>query len=320
MDRSGHTARTAPASVVGDNDMRPLLVKAQIAHAPSGPVRVPQVKVVFTVSGWARVHSPRGDALLEAGSILTIPAGLECSGFPEGHARTVTFYLRPDYLSDQVRWLSATHPLVHDLHRALDGEPALHSLHIAPAAMSELAPHLVSLTRPSAHRLSDFETLSIAASVFDTVGRLAGLSSGTVEIASRVPRREVALAIALLRDNLSQRWRINDLARAVALSPSQLARLFRTQLGVSPAAFLQQLRADRMAELLSSTDLSIREAATAVGWSDSALASRSFKQRFGVAPRAYASSSRHLPQEQSRGATAPVALEAPDIRKYAVDR
>ncbi|MGO1316680.1 MAG: AraC family transcriptional regulator, partial [Cellulomonadaceae bacterium] len=228
----------------------PLAVREQQADSPSGPVVAEAVKVVFGLSGWAHVFSSHGSEILEAGKVLVIPAGVECSGFPLGHARTVTFYLYPEYLADQVRWLSGKHPLVHHLHRALDGDPALHSLQLAPSSMYDLATPLTSLSQSSTGVLGDFALLSIASDVFDAVGRLSGVSSGNVELTSVVPRREVAAAIALLRADLGRSWRMDELAREVAVSPSHLARLFRMQVGVSPAAFLRQLRADRMAELL----------------------------------------------------------------------
>ena len=68
-----------------DPGMIPLAVREQTAYVDSGPVVVDSVKVVFTISGWARVSSPLGEVLLESGSILTIPAGIECRGFPDGH-------------------------------------------------------------------------------------------------------------------------------------------------------------------------------------------------------------------------------------------
>ncbi|PCC18358.1 AraC family transcriptional regulator [Brevibacterium aurantiacum] len=46
-----------------------------------------------------------------------------------------------------------------------------------------------------------------------------------------------------LTPTLDRGWQIADLASAAALSSSQLTRLFRTQIGVSAAALLRQLRA-----------------------------------------------------------------------------
>ena len=103
----------------------PLAIRDQQADSPSGPVVAEAMKVVFGLSGWAHVFSAHGSEVLDTGKVLVIPAGLECSGFPLGYARTVTFYIHPEYLADQVRWLSGKHPLVHHLRRALDGESAV---------------------------------------------------------------------------------------------------------------------------------------------------------------------------------------------------
>ncbi|WP_342038610.1 AraC family transcriptional regulator [Brevibacterium ammoniilyticum] len=218
---------------------------------------------------------------------MTIPAEVECRGFPTGHARTVTFYFHPDYLADQLRWLPAAHPLVHHIHHALHGDPELRTLQLASAAVRKLAPLLVRLAHPT-DIIGDLAKLSMAFDVFDAVGRLSGVHAGNVDPWRTAPRREVARAISLLRADLSRAWRIDELAREIVLSPSHLARLFRTQVGVSPAEFLRQLRADRMAEVLATTSLTVGQAGAVVGWNDMAMASRSFKQRYGVPPSVYA--------------------------------
>lgn len=277
---------------------RPLIVKDQTARSPSGPVRVPAVKVVFMLSGWARVQTQGDEALLEPGSILTIPSALECQGFPAGHARTVTLYLHPEYLGDQMKWLPVAHPLVHHLRRAAEDVSRLQVLQLSGASHSTIAPTLVRLANRHAAPMSDFELLGRASVLFDTVGRLAGATPRHADTGSTIPRTEVIAALTLLRADLRRPWRIKDLAREIALSPSQLTRLFRDQIGVAPGGFLRQLRADRMAELLASTSLNIREAGAAVGWDDPAVASRAFKQRYGVSPRAYAMSYRKDWNEQ----------------------
>lgn len=108
-------------------------------------------------------------------------------------------------------------------------------------------------------------------------------------------RPEVRSAIVLLEQQISRAWRMDELAHEVALSTSQLGRLFREQLDVSPAAYLSQLRAERMAELLSTSSLGIAEAAQAVGWDNVTVGSRVFRRRYGVSPRAFvARASRRL--------------------------
>lgn len=267
---------------------RPVFAREQTARNPSGAVSVPRTKVVFALSGWAEVHSQRGEVELRQGSILAIPPGLQCHGYPIGHMRTVTLYFDPEYLGDQMRWLPIAHPLVHQLRRTLDESNKLQRLQLTSKAIRQLTPQLINLASASSSALSDFALLSRTSDVFDAVGRLSGVSTHGAGPTRSISRPEILSAMELLRVNLRHPWTVGQLAHEVAISPSHLARLFQAQLGVSPAAYLRQIRADRMAELLATTSLTISEAGAAVGWQDPAFASRSFKHRYGVTPRAFA--------------------------------
>lgn len=270
----------------------PFFVRDQVSLSPSGPVTVPMTKVVFALSGWAEVHSPSNRVHLREGSILTIPPALKCHGYPAGHIRTVTLYISSEYLDSQLKWLPVAHPLVHQLRRTRHERQVLQQLHLGPSAIRHLTPHLARLAQLSVAATSDFGVLSLASEVFDAVGSLSGASKGPTSSRKSVPRKEVIIAVELLRANLSRPWRITELAREIAVSPAHLTRIFRDQLGISPAAYLRQARADRMAELLATTDLTVRDAGAAAGWRDPSIASRSFKRRYGVAPRAFARSYR----------------------------
>ena len=133
--------------------------------------------------------------------------------------------------------------------------------------------------------------LAEVASVVHDVGRMAGIAQPGTGIASfgshGTYRDEVALAIRLLHEQVDRRWSIGELAAAVSLSESQLSRLFRRETGMSPAAFLWQLRADRLAELLATTSLTVEIAAAAAGWRHPSSASRAFRRRFGVSPHEF---------------------------------
>lgn len=142
-------------------------------------------------------------------------------GFPQGHARTVTLYVHPDYLADQVRWLSALHPLIHLLRRALEGDTGLGLLQLPTAAMSDLAPRLIRLAQIPRATRHEFASLAITSDVLHTVGQLArplrlGSYSNGVHLAA--PRREVSGAMSLLSTDLQRPWRMEDLASEVALS------------------------------------------------------------------------------------------------------
>ncbi len=91
-----------------------------------------------------------------------------------------------------------------------------------------------------------------------------------------VVRGHVVAALDVLRTRLAEPWTLDSLAAEVHLSRSQLVRAFDATVGMSPMAYLRKMRAERMARLLASTDLSIAGAARAVGWTDANYASRCF--------------------------------------------
>ncbi len=276
-------------SLFGNSGL-PLRVQDATARTPTGRVTVDAVKVLFTISGWSEVYSGSDATVLTEGTVLVIPAGLECSGHPAAPTRTVTFYLQKDCLADQVRWLHPVHPLVHHMQRALHGDRRLRTLRLPPRIMQRLTPQLARLARLPHRADYEFTKLATTNVTFDAVGRFAGLpapNADSTEPAGMRSRREVIVAIALLQDHLAYPWHMRELAQELALSASQLNRLFRSQLGISPAAFLRKLRSERMAEILASGHMSVSEAARVVGWHNPGTGSRAFKQRYGVSPREY---------------------------------
>jgi transcriptional regulator GlxA family with amidase domain len=102
-----------------------------------------------------------------------------------------------------------------------------------------------------------------------------------------IVRGHVVVAVNTLRSRLAEPWTLDALAAEVHLSRSQLARAFDATVGTSPMAYLRRMRVERMARLLATTDLSVAEAARAVGWSNQFHASQVFHGAFGVSPTEY---------------------------------
>lgn len=87
---------------------------------------------------------------------------------------------------------------------------------------------------------------------------------------------------------------LDALARAVHLSKSHLVRLFRTQVGLPPHAYLLRLRISRACRLLAA-GMPIAEAAHAAGFADQSHLTRHFKYYLGLTPGAYVRSVRPTP-------------------------
>lgn len=85
-----------------------------------------------------------------------------------------------------------------------------------------------------------------------------------------------------LRANLQTRETVADLAQRVHLSPSHFSALFKKATGLSVMEYLQRLRLARARELLTTTDASIRQVSTQVGYVDPLYFSRVFRRANGV--------------------------------------
>ena len=102
-----------------------------------------------------------------------------------------------------------------------------------------------------------------------------------------VKRGHVVVAVKLMRERLAEPWTDGTLADEVHLSRSHLFRCFDATVEMSPMAYLRKMRAERMARLLASTDLSVAEIARAVGWTDPSYAARCFHAAYGISPTEY---------------------------------
>lgn len=119
------------------------------------------------------------------------------------------------------------------------------------------------------------------------------IASGATS-ASRLPRRlraegrqhpAVSRVVAYLEASAGP-VSLDALARLVHLSKSHLVRLFRTEMGLPPHAYLLRLRISRVCRFLVA-GMPIAEAAHAAGFADQSHLTRHFKYYLGLTPGAY---------------------------------
>ena len=93
-------------------------------------------------------------------------------------------------------------------------------------------------------------------------------------------------AIDHVTHNLDASLALDDVARVACFSPHHFHRIFKTLTGETLATFVKRLRLERAVYLLSHRDGGrLTDIALACGFSSSADFSRSFRARYGVAPR-----------------------------------
>jgi transcriptional regulator GlxA family with amidase domain len=82
---------------------------------------------------------------------------------------------------------------------------------------------------------------------------------------------------------------IRQLALKVSLSPAHLQRLFKQQTGAQLGSLVAERRLQKAAQLLTISNLSIKEIAHAVGYRHHSSFVRAFQRRFAQAPKEYRS-------------------------------
>ncbi|MEZ6042973.1 MAG: AraC family transcriptional regulator [Planctomycetaceae bacterium] len=88
-----------------------------------------------------------------------------------------------------------------------------------------------------------------------------------------------------IHSDLTQPLRLQDLAVLADLSPFHFHRVFQAMIGETPADFIKRLRLERSLYLMSyGKQKSLTSIALDCGFSCSSDFTRSFKQRYGVAP------------------------------------
>jgi AraC family transcriptional regulator len=98
----------------------------------------------------------------------------------------------------------------------------------------------------------------------------------------------VNLAIDYIVTHLDEPLRLRGMARAARLSPFHFHRVFQALVGSTPADFVKRRRLEKALGLMAgSRAQSLTSIALACGFTSPSDFSRSFKQHYGVAPRAF---------------------------------
>lgn len=97
----------------------------------------------------------------------------------------------------------------------------------------------------------------------------------------------VKRAVQWIESKLSQPVTANDLSKLNNITQQHFSQLFKKETGKTVKQYIMQARCERAAELLMSSDLSIRDISQYVGYEDAAYFARVFKSVTGHTPQEY---------------------------------
>lgn len=110
-------------------------------------------------------------------------------------------------------------------------------------------------------------------------------------LAVRQERARLGRVLELMHDQPAATLRLETLAGAAGLTPFQLIALFKRATGLTPHAYLVQLRLKAAKDALKS-GMPIAEAATVAGFYDQSALTRHLKNCYGVTPLQFARAAR----------------------------
>lgn len=97
--------------------------------------------------------------------------------------------------------------------------------------------------------------------------------------------RKVMAARKFMSENLHRTIQLDDIAKAVAMSPFHFQRQYKKATGKSPNRHLTEWRMERAKEYLKSGKYSIMEISTLLAYNDLPTFSKAFKRELGCSPR-----------------------------------
>ena len=107
-----------------------------------------------------------------------------------------------------------------------------------------------------------------------------------------------------IHSHLNNDLSVETLAGRACLCPRHFSRRFKTEVGTSPADFVEKLRLDEARYRLSSGDNSVENVGLSVGFKSADAFRRAFERRLGISPsdyrRRFSSAAKVLPVQQQR--------------------
>ncbi len=97
-------------------------------------------------------------------------------------------------------------------------------------------------------------------------------------------RSRIEKSIKLMRNNLAECVRLEDLAKTACISPSRFSHLFKIYTGTSPCSFLSAVRIEKAKELVLKTKKPIIDICYEVGFSSVGTFTSEFTEQVGLSP------------------------------------
>lgn len=131
---------------------------------------------------------------------------------------------------------------------------------------------------------SNYEYFLVKSEIYRTLSEFLTLNEIS-DISEKMHSHTVSSAIAYIRSHLSASLKVETVAKAVHVSRSKLASLFREEMHQPVSLYIDELVMSEAQWLLLYSDLGIGEISERLGFCDQFYFSKKFSKRFLISPR-----------------------------------
>jgi len=242
------------------------VVVPAIGFKMPGPLETALARSDVQDAGAALRQWARGGATMSAACVGTFV--MAESGLLDGHRATTTWWLGPLFRQRYPSVLLDESNMLVKSGRFVTAGAALGHIDLALWLVRGASPRLASL----AARYLIIDTRASQSTY--------ALTDHLVHADPVVQRFE-----QWARARLKRGFSLDDAAKATGSSKRTLARHMRRVLGKSPLSYFQSLRVERSVHLLRTTDASVEEVATRVGYNDGATLRALLRRRLNIGIR-----------------------------------
>lgn len=121
----------------------------------------------------------------------------------------------------------------------------------------------------------------------------------------------VGLAIDFIHCMYNHNIGVTDIAENIGISRAHLNQCFQKELNLSVQKFLIDYRMHKAANLLLSTEMSVKEISNLVGYDDQLTFSKAFKKKFGMSPKNYKAHTDEMDKFNEKQPDKPGAYQRP---------
>lgn len=283
-------------------DRLPLRVKWHTDHSNNVPHDHEFMEVALVVEGSGAHYTARGQSRLRVGDAFLFRPGAWHVYHNSRRLAVLNCIFEVELLRHELATVMNDAELRHLLWSgplSLESQGMV-SLHLSGESRARCRQHMECIERLGIENPphASVEQAAVLSLLLVELARALGPEFAAAKSRKAVPSEAVRHSIEMMKSRPSHNWTIEEMSRACHLNRHYFMRVFKSETGLSPMAYLARHRAERAAMLLLDTQLPVNEVATDVGWSDPNYFARRFKEHFGLSASDYRARFARLQKEK----------------------